>query len=149
MARRTRQISLKECYDILKLEKDADMAALKRTYRRRAFELHPDLHPDNPEASHDFQLLNEAYVALSAMLEPRIPQKQRTLRHQQNMPPRRVLMRPQIPNPRLKAQGNNKQQTNRQRTESTHRTPIQNMMFYAICLMTPLPDGFLKISTAS
>ncbi len=69
MARRTRQISLQECYDILKLEKDADMAALKRSYRRRAFELHPDLHPDNPEASHDFQLLNEAYVALSAMLE--------------------------------------------------------------------------------
>ncbi len=69
MARRTRQISLQECYDILKLEKDADMAALKRAYRRRAFELHPDLHPDNPEAGHDFQLLNEAYVALSAMLE--------------------------------------------------------------------------------
>ncbi|MBO4300505.1 MAG: DnaJ domain-containing protein [Desulfovibrio sp.] len=69
MARKTRQISLQECYDILKLEKDADMAMLKRAYRRRAFELHPDLNPDNPEASHDFQLLNEAYVALSAMLE--------------------------------------------------------------------------------
>lgn len=69
MAQRTRQISLKECYDILKIDKSADLAELKRAYRRRAFELHPDLNPDNPDASHDFQLLNEAYVALSAMLE--------------------------------------------------------------------------------
>ena len=69
MRRRVRQISLQECYSILKLDKDADLAALKRAYRRRAFELHPDLHPDNPEAGHDFQRLNEAYVALSAMLE--------------------------------------------------------------------------------
>jgi len=69
MRRRPRQISLKECYDILKLEKDADMADIKRAYRRRAFELHPDLNPDNPDASREFQLLNEAYVALSAVLK--------------------------------------------------------------------------------
>ncbi|QCC85368.1 molecular chaperone DnaJ [Desulfovibrio desulfuricans] len=67
--RHSRQISLKECYDILKLKKDADTADLKRAYRRRAFELHPDLNPDNPEASREFQLLNEAYVALSAVLK--------------------------------------------------------------------------------
>jgi len=69
MRRRPRQISLKECYDILKLKKDADTADLKRAYRRRAFELHPDLNPGNPDASRDFQLLNEAYVALSAVLK--------------------------------------------------------------------------------
>ena len=69
MRRRPRQISLKECYDILKLKKDADTADLKRAYRRRAFELHPDLNPGNPDASKDFQLLNEAYVALSAVLK--------------------------------------------------------------------------------
>ena len=69
MRRRSRQISLKECYDILKLKKDADTADLKRAYRRRAFELHPDLNPGNPDASRDFQLLNEAYVALSAVLK--------------------------------------------------------------------------------
>ena len=68
MRRRTRQISLKECYAILKLEKNADFAAVKRAYRRRAFELHPDLNPGNAEASRDFQLLNEAYVALSGIL---------------------------------------------------------------------------------
>ena len=69
MRRRPRQISLKECYDILKLKKNADTADLKRAYRRRAFELHPDLNPGNPDASRDFQLLNEAYVALSAVLK--------------------------------------------------------------------------------
>lgn len=68
MRRRTRQISLKECYAILKLEKDADLAAVKRAYRRRAFELHPDLNPGNAGASREFQLLNEAYVALSGIL---------------------------------------------------------------------------------
>jgi len=67
--RPSRQISLKECYDILKLKKNADTADLKRAYRRRAFELHPDLNPDNPAASREFQLLNEAYVALSAVLK--------------------------------------------------------------------------------
>ena len=69
MRRRPRQISLKECYDILKLKKNADTADLKRAYRRRAFELHPDLNPGNPDASREFQLLNEAYVALSAVLK--------------------------------------------------------------------------------
>ncbi|OXS28179.1 MAG: molecular chaperone DnaJ [Desulfovibrio sp. MES5] len=68
MRRRTRQISLKECYAILKLEKNADLAAVKRAYRRRAFELHPDLNPGNAEASREFQMLNEAYVALSGIL---------------------------------------------------------------------------------
>ena len=69
MRRRPRQISLKECYDVLKLKKNADTADLKRAYRRRAFELHPDLNPGNPDASREFQLLNEAYVALSAVLK--------------------------------------------------------------------------------
>lgn len=70
MARRARQISLRECYEILHLEKGADLQAVKRAYRQRAFELHPDLNPGNQDASRQFQLLNEAYVALSAMLKP-------------------------------------------------------------------------------
>lgn len=70
MARRTRQISLKECYEILHLQKGADLQAVKTAYRRRAFELHPDLNPGNTEAGRQFQLLNEAYVALTAMLKP-------------------------------------------------------------------------------
>lgn len=70
MAGRARQISIKECYEILNLQKGASLQDVKSAYRRRAFELHPDLNPGNAEASRQFQLLNEAYVALSAMLKP-------------------------------------------------------------------------------
>lgn len=70
MRRRPRQLSLRECFNILNLEKNADLQAVKRAYRRRAFELHPDLNPNDPEANQQFQLLNEAYVALSAVLKP-------------------------------------------------------------------------------
>lgn len=70
MATRARQISLRECYDILRLEKGATLEDVKRSYRKRAFELHPDLNPGNQEASREFQRLNEAYVALSAVLKP-------------------------------------------------------------------------------
>ncbi|MDE5832785.1 MAG: J domain-containing protein [Desulfovibrio sp.] len=75
--RRTRQLSVKECYEILKLEKGADLQTLKTAYRRRAFELHPDLNPGNPEAGRQFQLLNEAYVALSAILKPAAEKKEK------------------------------------------------------------------------
>lgn len=70
MRRSSRKLSLKECYEILKIDKHADLETLKSAYRKRAFELHPDLHPDNPDAGRQFQRLNEAYVALSAVLKP-------------------------------------------------------------------------------
>lgn len=69
-ARRAKQISLKDCYEILRLQKGASLQDLKAAYRKRAFELHPDLHPGDPDANKQFQLLNEAYVALSAILKP-------------------------------------------------------------------------------
>ena len=39
---------------------------IKHAYRKLAFELHPDLHPENPNAGKEFQLLNEAYVFLTS-----------------------------------------------------------------------------------
>lgn len=77
-ARRTRQISIKECYDILRLQKGATLQDVKTAYRKRAFELHPDLNPGNAEAGRQFQLLNEAYVALSAILKPAEEATQKT-----------------------------------------------------------------------
>lgn len=82
MGRRARQISLRECYEILRLEKGADLQAVKHAYRKRAFELHPDLNPGNQEASRQFQLLNEAYVALSAMLKPAEEARQKAQKEQ-------------------------------------------------------------------
>lgn len=69
MKRPHRQLSIKECYDILNVDKSVTLEDVKHAYRRRAFELHPDLNPNNPDASRQFQLLNEAYVALTAILE--------------------------------------------------------------------------------
>ena len=68
MKRRVRELSLQQCYEALGLEKGADLEALKQAYRRRAFELHPDLHPENPHAGKEFQMVNEAYVLLTKIL---------------------------------------------------------------------------------
>jgi len=69
MKRRPRELSLKQCYEALALAEGADLEALKTAYRRRAFELHPDLHPDNPQAGREFQVVNEAYVILARLLD--------------------------------------------------------------------------------
>ena len=62
-------LSLKECYAMLGVEPGADLDAVKHAYRKRAFELHPDLNPGDG-ASRDFQKLNEAYVTLLRTLAP-------------------------------------------------------------------------------
>ncbi len=67
--KKKRQISLQECYVILQIENDATLEDVKKAYRKRAFELHPDLNPNVSDASYQFQRLNEAYVALSQILE--------------------------------------------------------------------------------
>ncbi len=54
----------KEHYSILQVSQNASLDEIKKAYRKRAFELHPDLNPNNPNANTDFQLLNEAYVVL-------------------------------------------------------------------------------------
>ena len=64
-------MTLKECYEILGLAKTAKLEDVKRAYRKRAFELHPDLNPNLVDASRQFQLLNEAYVNLMRVLSAR------------------------------------------------------------------------------
>lgn len=58
-------MTLKECYSILQVAEGASLDEVKKAYRKRAFELHPDLHPDQPDAAKRFQRLNEAYVLLT------------------------------------------------------------------------------------
>ncbi|MDR2488499.1 MAG: DnaJ domain-containing protein [Desulfovibrio sp.] len=55
----------KECFAALGLNDGADQEEVKRAYRKLAFALHPDLHPDEPDAAKRFQRVNEAYVLLS------------------------------------------------------------------------------------
>ncbi|MDR1490107.1 MAG: DnaJ domain-containing protein [Desulfovibrio sp.] len=58
-------MTLKQCCEVLGLKAGADLAEIKRAYRRLAFALHPDLNPDVPDAARKFQEINEAYVQLS------------------------------------------------------------------------------------
>lgn len=59
-------MTLRECYKLLNVPNGASEDVIKQAYRKRAFELHPDLHPDDPNASRKFQQLNEAYVVITS-----------------------------------------------------------------------------------
>ncbi|NJB67342.1 molecular chaperone DnaJ [Desulfobaculum xiamenense] len=62
-------MNVRECYSFLRLKPGAGLQEVKTAYRKRAFELHPDLHPGNPDAAAEFQKLNEAYVILTEALK--------------------------------------------------------------------------------
>lgn len=62
-------MNVAEAYGFLRLPKGAGPDEVKAAYRKLAFELHPDLNPDDPSASRRFQLLNEAYVLLKQVLD--------------------------------------------------------------------------------
>ena len=54
----------KDLYEILGVDKNANEQEIKKAYRRRARELHPDVSED-PNAEEKFKELNEAYDVLS------------------------------------------------------------------------------------
>ena len=51
-------------YKVLELDKTATDADIKKTYRKLARKLHPDLNPDDKEANKKFQQINEANEVL-------------------------------------------------------------------------------------
>ena len=52
-------------YSILGVEREASADEVKKGYRKRARELHPDANPDDPEAEDKFKELSRAYEVLS------------------------------------------------------------------------------------
>jgi len=52
-------------YEILGISKSADAAAIKKAYRKKAIEFHPDKNPGNKEAEENFKKAAEAYEILS------------------------------------------------------------------------------------
>lgn len=58
----------KQSYAILGIKEGASLAEVKKAYRKKAFELHPDLSPLH-DAGRRFQELNEAYVLMLGFLE--------------------------------------------------------------------------------
>jgi len=51
-------------YELLGVERDADDAALKKAYRKKAMQYHPDRNPGDAEAEKKFKELSEAYDVL-------------------------------------------------------------------------------------
>ena len=62
---------LDEARTLLKVTATDEIEAVKSAYRKLAFSLHPDLHPDDPGAKRKFQRLNEAYLLLRHYLANR------------------------------------------------------------------------------
>ncbi|MGB8622047.1 MAG: molecular chaperone DnaJ [Paracoccaceae bacterium] len=54
----------RDYYDVLGTQRGASADDIKKAYRKKAKELHPDRNSDNPEAEAQFKEVNEAYDAL-------------------------------------------------------------------------------------
>jgi len=55
----------KDYYEILGIDKSADAAAIKKAYRKKAVQYHPDKNPGDKEAEENFKSAAEAYEVLS------------------------------------------------------------------------------------
>jgi molecular chaperone DnaJ len=57
-------LAKRDYYEVLGVDKNATEADIKKAFRKKAKECHPDLHPNDPNAARKMNELNEAYDML-------------------------------------------------------------------------------------
>ena len=62
---RRRKRMIDDPYKVLGISEGATKEEIKKAYRKKAKEYHPDLHPDDPEAAQKMNEVNEAYDMLN------------------------------------------------------------------------------------
>lgn len=60
-----RKQMIEDPYKVLGISKDATKEEIKKAYRKKAKEYHPDLHPNDPVAAQKMNEINEAYDMLN------------------------------------------------------------------------------------
>ena len=58
-------MSKRDYYEVLEVSRDASLSDIKKAYRKKAVQYHPDKNPDNKEAEEKFKEATEAYSVLS------------------------------------------------------------------------------------
>ena len=58
-------MSKRDYYEVLDVAKDASADEIKKAYRKKAIQYHPDKNPDDKEAEDKFKEAAEAYEVLS------------------------------------------------------------------------------------
>lgn len=56
---------MQDYYDLLSISRSASPEEIKKAYRKKALECHPDRHPNDPKAEATFKRVSEAYEVLS------------------------------------------------------------------------------------
>lgn len=63
---------MKDFYAVLGIDKNASPEEIKKAYRKKALECHPDRNPNDPKAEANFKKVSEAYEVLSSEEKRRI-----------------------------------------------------------------------------
>ncbi|RWS16270.1 DnaJ-like protein subfamily C member 17 [Dinothrombium tinctorium] len=58
-------ISKLDLYALLEVAFDSELSEIKKAYRKKALQCHPDKNPDDPNAAHKFRLLSKALEVLA------------------------------------------------------------------------------------